>query len=230
MLAGPKGCSFPLDTHGRRTTPLTSMYDRHLFGGAIFVSIPDDFEDVEQTAAISHHYSYFRQAHYNEASFTNVDTGECLSIELFELADDAEGEDGIRYRFDELASYNSAQPARLNAVGKLSDDEVPNLPITAQTYYAIGEQWLVDGVKSAETNTTARRRVDTIMALFRIYEAHLDIVVGLTVPVDSDAPHAEWTPTPAAEKSPSTLTDKAVTKLKAVLESFEILDVQKLFC
>ena len=98
---------------------------------------------------------------------------------------------------------------------------------TTETYYVTGEQWLIDEAEGLKTHEIQRNRVDTFMVVFRIFEVHLDIVVSITVPVPNDFPHTLWNAEKIYEKP--TKSEKAISNLKQVLSTFEIIDWQRLF-
>ncbi|KAJ1917124.1 hypothetical protein H4219_003385 [Mycoemilia scoparia] len=191
------------------------MYQKRLFNNSMVISIPDDYEDAD----------YFNKTENNEASFTNVETEETMTITVFTASNHW---NPYRFHFEELADFNNAVPFRINSIGKIVNDElIPNLPSTAQAFYASGEQWLIDEAEGLKTHQIKRDRSDTFMVVFRVYEVHLDIVITSTVAVEDDAPHIEWN-SKIKQTTPTTKSERTLLNLLKSIESFEVLDWQKI--
>eukprot|EP01114_Cavostelium_apophysatum_P024870 TRINITY_DN9917_c0_g1_i1.p1 TRINITY_DN9917_c0_g1~~TRINITY_DN9917_c0_g1_i1.p1 ORF type:complete len:205 (-),score=32.14 TRINITY_DN9917_c0_g1_i1:4-618(-) len=142
---------------------------RELFGGAMLIQIPPQFEDV----------SDIREIPDNQEVFTNIDQDQTIIIEITETAKKVDLADLARFNFDQLASDNEAKESKVLETFILPQDAMPNLS---------GHEFQLCGLKGTQTiakfNETAHNTVHIHLVVLRLPEVEAEIVFTLNVPVE----------------------------------------------
>ncbi|KAF7304712.1 hypothetical protein MKEN_01185300 [Mycena kentingensis (nom. inval.)] len=139
---------------------------RELFGGAITVVAPTDLLDA----------SDIRQIPDNQEVFLYPDSSVSIIVEVLQRVDAVDPDAAVRFHFDSLAHDNSAESARVEAVEVVPNARGDNTP-SAIT---------LSGVQSvAKFNKRDQDQVRVLMALYRIEEKSVDLVVTFNVPVQA---------------------------------------------
>ncbi|KAK7023718.1 hypothetical protein R3P38DRAFT_2953882 [Favolaschia claudopus] len=148
---------------------------RQLFGGAITAVAPANFIDA----------SDLRQVPDTQEVLLSPDSSVSIIIEVLERVDTPDDDSAIRYHFDSLAHDNSASASTVDAVAAIPNTRGDKTP-PALT---------LSGVQSvAKFNQKAQDQVRILMALFRVEDKRVDLVVTFNVPMvsqDDGAVHVE---------------------------------------
>ncbi|KAJ7721071.1 hypothetical protein DFH07DRAFT_1008252 [Mycena maculata] len=143
-----------------------SSTTRPLFGGAITALAPANLVDA----------SDLRQVPDTQEVFLYPDSSVSIVVEILQRVDPADDEPAIRYHFDSLAHDNSAQSATVEAVAVIPNARGDNAPPAIT----------LAGVQLVpKFNLTTPDQVRVLMALFRVADKNVDLVVTFNVPMNS---------------------------------------------
>ncbi|PFH52375.1 hypothetical protein AMATHDRAFT_2111 [Amanita thiersii Skay4041] len=140
--------------------------EKDLFGGAITVQLPSNLIDA----------SNLRQIPDTQEVFLYPDSSISIIIEILERVQVVDSAEAIKFHFNSLAEDNTARSSEV-----LTIDTVPNTS-QDQTLSPIilrGEQAV------PKFNRTEADKVRVLMALYRIEDKNVDIVVTFNVPLES---------------------------------------------
>ncbi|KAJ7063097.1 hypothetical protein C8F01DRAFT_1131514 [Mycena amicta] len=141
------------------STPTTI---RQLFGGAITAVAPANLIDA----------SDLRQVPDNQEVFLYPQSSVSIIVEILQRVEADEHDSAIRFHFDSLAHDNSAESAVVETVAVLPDSAPPAMTLS--------------GVQSiAKFNKSDRDQVRILMALYRIQDKPVDLVVTFNIPVQA---------------------------------------------
>ncbi|KAJ7489922.1 hypothetical protein B0H11DRAFT_2010977 [Mycena galericulata] len=139
---------------------------RELFGGAITALAPAHLLDA----------SDLRQVPDTQEVLLYPDSSVSIVVEILQRVDVADDELAIKYHFDSLAHDNSAQSTAVEAVAMIPNTRNDNTP-SAIT---------LSGIQFVpKFNLTTPDQVRILMALFRVAEKPVDLVVTFNVPIKS---------------------------------------------
>ncbi|KAJ7632410.1 hypothetical protein FB45DRAFT_912372 [Roridomyces roridus] len=145
-----------------RTTSAT----RELFGGAITAVAPLNLIDA----------SDLRQVPDTQEVFLYPDSSASIIVEILQRVDATDDEPAIRFHFDSLAHDNSALAFSVDAVAVIANTRGNGTP-PATT---------LTGVQSVpKFNLTTPDQVRVLMALFRVADKNVDLVVTFNIPMNS---------------------------------------------
>ncbi|KAJ7684969.1 hypothetical protein DFH06DRAFT_1313342 [Mycena polygramma] len=143
-----------------------SSSTRELFGGAITAVAPVALVDA----------SDLRQVPDTQEVLLYPDSSVSIIVEVLQRVDIADDESAIRYHFDSLAHDNSAKSSAVDAVIVIPNTRGDKTPPAIT----------LSGVQSAaKFNKEDLDQVRVLMALFRVTDKHVDLVVTFNVPVES---------------------------------------------
>ncbi|KAJ6547344.1 Mog1p/PsbP-like protein [Mycena capillaripes] len=143
-----------------------SSSPRELFGGAITAVVPITLVDA----------SDLRQVPDTQEVLLYPDSGVSIIVEVLQRVDTADDDSAIRYHFDSLAHDNSARSFAVDTVGVISNTRGDKTPPAIT----------LSGVQSvAKFNKEEQDQVRVLMALFRVEDKRVDLVVTFNVPMES---------------------------------------------
>lgn len=151
---------------------------RELYGGALQAEVPDCFVDASKVRVIPDH----------QEVFTDVDTDQCVIIELLSMATDfGEGEGALlAFHHQELARSNDAAgPGQSEVVStrSLGPTDLPCIPAEAVGYAGL----LLAKQRVAKFREEARNEVEVYLAVVRLPRVTTDLLVSLSRPVHVDS-------------------------------------------
>ncbi|THU99357.1 Mog1p/PsbP-like protein, partial [Dendrothele bispora CBS 962.96] len=137
-----------------------------LFGGAITTEAPHNLIDA----------SDIRQVPDTQEVFLFPNSAISIIVEVLQRVEPADSKDAVKFHFDSLAHDNSATSSEV-----LSVDIVPNDrgDLTPSAVLLSGFQTVT------KFNRTAQDQVRILMALYRVEDRGIDLVVTFNVPVTS---------------------------------------------
>ncbi|KAJ3575998.1 hypothetical protein NP233_g727 [Leucocoprinus birnbaumii] len=146
----------------------TSYINRDLFGGAITAMTPAELVDA----------SDLRQVPDNQEVFMYDRNSVSIIVEVLQAVNASEADKAIRFHFDSLAHDNSAEKSEVQQV-----DIIPNArgDTTPPAIILQGTQFV---------HKFNRQEVDTVkilMALYRVQDKNVDLVVTFNVPLVAEA-------------------------------------------
>ncbi|KAF7295115.1 hypothetical protein MIND_01049900 [Mycena indigotica] len=139
---------------------------RDLFGGAIKAVLPSNLVDA----------SDFRQIPDNQEVFLYPDSNVSIIVEVLQRVDAQDDDSAIRFHFDSLAHDNSAETALVEAVATLTNTRGDKTP---SAITLVGIQTV------AKFNKSAGDRIRILMALYRIPDKLVDLVVTFNIPIQA---------------------------------------------
>ncbi|KAJ7109160.1 hypothetical protein C8R44DRAFT_801796 [Mycena epipterygia] len=143
-----------------------SSATRELFGGAITATVPVNLVDA----------SDLRQVPDTQEVLLYPNSSVSIIVEILERVDPADDDPAIRYHFDSLAHDNSAQSTVVNAVAITPNTRGDNTPPAIT----------LSGVQLVpKFNLTTPDQVRVLMALFRVEDKRVDLVVTFNIPMNS---------------------------------------------
>ncbi|KAJ7098130.1 hypothetical protein B0H15DRAFT_772911 [Mycena belliarum] len=143
-----------------------SFTTRELFGGAITAMAPENLVDA----------SDLRQVPDTQEVLLYPDSSASIIVEILQRVDATEDDPAIRYHFDSLAYDNSAQSTGVDAVVIIPNTRDDNTPPAIR----------LTGVQTVpKFNLATPDQVRILMALFRVEDKHVDLVVTFNAPVVS---------------------------------------------
>ncbi|KAF8061511.1 hypothetical protein FPV67DRAFT_1509236 [Lyophyllum atratum] len=146
---------------------MASTIKRDLFGGAITAKTPSNLVDA----------SDLRQVPNTQEVFLYPDSGISIVVEILQRVEPSHFNDAIRFHFDSLAHDNSAVSAKVEAVDVIPNDRGDATP-SAIVLYGVQEV--------PKFNRPAADEVHIFMALYRVQEKSIDLVVTFNVPTRSE--------------------------------------------
>mmetsp|Transcript_4567 Transcript_4567/g.16069 ORF Transcript_4567/g.16069 Transcript_4567/m.16069 type:complete len:192 (+) Transcript_4567:104-679(+) len=154
------------------------MVLRELYGGALQAELPECFVDVSKVREVPDH----------QEVFTDVDTDQCMIVELLSMAADVgQGEDAVlTFHHRELARNNDAAgPGQCKVVStrRLGPEDVPCIPQEAISYGGV----LLSKQMVAKFREQARNEVEVYLAVLRLPTVTTDLLVSLSRPVHVDS-------------------------------------------
>ncbi|KAL4251637.1 MOG1 family protein [Abortiporus biennis] len=138
--------------------------ERQLFGGAITVLLPTDLIDA----------SDLRQIPDTQEVFLYPHSGVSIIVEVLKKTEPSDLKEAARFHFDALAHDNSAQSSTViatNIVPNDRGDETPSAVVLA------GKQ------NVSKFNTQTPDEIQIFLALYRIEQKNVDLVMTMNVPV-----------------------------------------------
>ncbi|PVU97861.1 hypothetical protein BB561_000229 [Smittium simulii] len=178
------------------------MTIRWLFGNNSIVDLPDFFEKD----------GFGIDVLYIE-NFAS-DSGK--TFEISQLNSGSETHELVaRHYFLELCNDKPKDNCYIIEAGQLGDDQVPNLPSTAQTYYLAGT--IQDSEPNSETNI--------LIATFTIPEFGFDIVIVATETVSAEKKQT----IPTLETQMQEYKSQQISNTKALLDSNLLPEKEELF-
>ncbi|KAJ7752074.1 hypothetical protein B0H16DRAFT_1547312 [Mycena metata] len=143
-----------------------SSSTRELFGGAITAVAPITLVDA----------SDLRQIPDTQEVFLYPDSSVSIVVEVLQRVDRNDDDSAIRFHFDSLAHDNEAISSAVDAVGVIPNTRGDKTP----------KAITLTGVQSvAKFNKVDEDQVRVLMALFRVEDKRVDLVVTFNVPVQS---------------------------------------------
>ncbi|KAJ7940861.1 hypothetical protein B0H13DRAFT_1940346 [Mycena leptocephala] len=143
-----------------------SSSTRELFGGAITAVAPVTLVDA----------SDLRQVPDTQEVLLYPDSNVSIIVEVLQRVDAADDDSAIRFHFDSLAHDNSAQASAINSVVVIPNARGDKTPPAI----------MLSGVQSvAKFNKVDQDQVRVLMALFRVEDKRVDLVVTFNVPTES---------------------------------------------
>ncbi|KAJ6546465.1 hypothetical protein DFH09DRAFT_1262897 [Mycena vulgaris] len=143
-----------------------SSTTRELFGGAITATVPAHLVDA----------SDLRQVPDTQEVLLYPDSSVSIIVEILERVDVAADDPAIRYHFGSLAHDNSAESTVVNTVGVVPNSRGDNTPPAIT----------LSGVQFVpKFNLTIPDQVRVLMALFRVADKRVDLVVTFNIPMKS---------------------------------------------
>ncbi|KAJ7694145.1 hypothetical protein B0H17DRAFT_1057967 [Mycena rosella] len=139
---------------------------RELFGGAITAAASPTLVDA----------SDLRQVPDTQEVLLYPDSSVSIIVEILQRVDAEDDDPAIRYHFGSLAHDNSAQSTVVNAVAVIPNTRGDNTPPAIT----------LSGVQLVpKFNLTTPDQVRVLMALFRVTDKRVDLVVTFNVPTQS---------------------------------------------
>jgi len=146
---------------------MASLIKRELFDGAITALAPSSLVDA----------SDLRQVPDNQEVFLYPDSGTSIIVEILEKVEATKFNDAIRFHFESLAHDNSAVSARVDAVDVIPNGRGDATPLAIVLY----------GVQEVpKFNRRVPDEVHIFMALYRVEQKNIDLVVTSNVPTCSE--------------------------------------------
>ncbi|KAJ7349486.1 hypothetical protein DFH08DRAFT_865512 [Mycena albidolilacea] len=143
-----------------------SSSTRQLFGGAITAVAPIHLVDA----------SDLRQVPDTQEVLLYPDSSVSIIVEVLQRVDPPDDDSAIRFHFDSLAHDNSATTSTVDAVAVIPNTRGDKTPPAITLL----------GVQSvAKFNQEGQDQVRVLMALFRVEDQRVDLVVTFNVPVAS---------------------------------------------
>ncbi|KAF5365680.1 hypothetical protein D9758_003149 [Tetrapyrgos nigripes] len=137
-----------------------------LFGGAITADAPASLIDA----------SDLRQVPDTQEVFLFPDSSISIVIEVLQKVEPTDFADAVKFHFDSLAHDNSAASSQVFAVTTLPNDRGDATPSAV----------LLSGVQFVtKFNRTTPDQVRILMALYRVEDKGIDLVVTFNIPVSS---------------------------------------------
>ncbi|KAJ6623412.1 hypothetical protein B0H10DRAFT_2162427 [Mycena sp. CBHHK59/15] len=143
-----------------------SSITRELFGGAITAVTPANLVDASE----------LRQVPDTQEVLLYPDSSVSIIVEVLQRVDPTHYDPAIRYHFDSLAHDNSAEASEVDTVAVIPHtrgDKTPSAITLSGVQYV------------PKFNLTKPDQVRVLMALFRIEDKHVDLVVTFNVPMKS---------------------------------------------
>jgi len=146
------------------TTP--SFEERELFGGAITATLRSDLVDA----------SDLRQVPDTQEVFLYPDSSKSLILEVLQRVEPTGSDEAARFHFDSIAHDNEAISRTVGEIRTVSNDRGDNMPSPI----------LLDGTQTVNKfNATVPDQIRIFMALYRIEDKNIDLVLVMNVPVSS---------------------------------------------
>ncbi|KAF8212461.1 hypothetical protein K438DRAFT_2010684 [Mycena galopus ATCC 62051] len=143
-----------------------SSLTRQLFGGAITAVAPIALVDA----------SDLRQIPDTQEVFLYPDSSVSIIVEVLQRVDPSDDDSAVRFHFDSLAHDNSATTSAVDAVAVIPNTRGDKTPPAIT----------LSGVQSvAKFNKSDQDQVRVLMALFRVEDKRVDLVVTFNVPMVS---------------------------------------------
>jgi len=181
---------------------------RSLFGGAIEISLPKNFVDVNE----------FREIPDNQEVFTDTKTDRSLIVEILELSQELSGPHIAEFHFTQIASDNDADESTIFHTLPLNEDSFPFLGETNKTVegYLLGGQQHV-----AKFNEHAKNMIQITLCVIRIKDVDVDLIISLNEP-QSISPESSSFKNVGLTAIP--LENGNTNKLLEMLKTFKIHD------
>lgn len=166
---------------------LEGFQERPMYGGAMRMVLPASFIDVSQMRDVPDHQEVWSDA---ASSATSI-------LELTEVTE-RDGEELLRFHFEELARANGCAPGEfsIQSMQTLEDADLPGF--TGKRKYGglvMGEQHV------AKFNEAAKNRVAVCIAVVRLPPpAHTDILLSINLPIDVHPDSSETKAPTAAQR------------------------------
>ncbi|CAA7267637.1 unnamed protein product [Cyclocybe aegerita] len=159
-------CFLPVLSQLLKSAKIAMSAPRDLFGGAITVRTAHDLVDA----------SDLRQVPDTQEVFMYPCSSVSIVVEILQRAEPSNLDDAIRFHFDSLAHDNSARSVHVESVFTIPTDRGDNTPSATILY----------GTQSIpKFNQSVPDQVNIYMALFRIQDKSIDLVVTFNVPTSS---------------------------------------------
>jgi len=140
-----------------------------LYGGALVCQMSSDAQDV----------SVFREVPDNQEVFCHTTTDQSLIFDILEFQTQVNGEEAVKFHFNEVASVNDASVE--NEVLQVEDisKRLTEFPQCDSGWFLKGRQM----ISKFNENSQAKNLVDMYIGLFRLPKFQTDIVVTMNDPV-----------------------------------------------
>ncbi|KAF9562161.1 Mog1p/PsbP-like protein [Agrocybe pediades] len=137
---------------------------RELFGGAITATTAQDLVDASDV----------RQVPDTQEVFMYRDSNVSIVVEILEQVEPSHFNDTIRFHFDSLTHDNSAENTQVETVYRVPNDRGDDTPSAT----------ILKGIQFVpKFNHTTPDKVQILMALYRIEEKSIDLVVTFNIPL-----------------------------------------------
>ncbi|XP_071946116.1 ran guanine nucleotide release factor-like [Antedon mediterranea] len=171
-----------------------------LYGGAMTVMLPVNFEDVSQ----------IRQVPDNQEVFSHPSTDQSIIIELLEyqqITDDL----AAKYHFQEMAGSNEATSFEVTSEEQVSTSEV--------TMHQCSSIWLLHGKQMvSKFNEEAKNVLNVNIALFRLPQYTTDVLVTFNDPMQIN-PDSSSSTMPTGQRNAWTMM-----QFKTVICTLNLID------
>ncbi|GAQ82990.1 hypothetical protein KFL_001310200 [Klebsormidium nitens] len=149
---------------------LNNQRTKPLFGGAMMAAFPDRFKDVSDFRDVPDHQEVLSDEAHDES----------IIIELLELKEEAQDQDGARWFLTDLAGEMEAAPgSRLDSVSPLSAVDVPFLDPLIPKSAAFGTM----AVSKYRQGPEAQNLVKVHLAHLRLRNVGTDVLVTVYEPL-----------------------------------------------
>ncbi|KAG7452702.1 Mog1p/PsbP-like protein [Guyanagaster necrorhizus] len=140
---------------------------RELFGGAVTAICPRNLIDA----------SAIRQVPDTQEVFLYRDSGVSIIVEILQRVDPPDFRDAAKFHFDSLAHDNNALQSNVESVNVIPNDRGDRMPsaIVLSGHQAI-----------RKCNQATPDQVLVLMAVYRMEEEGIDLVVTFNVPLQSN--------------------------------------------
>ncbi|KAJ1967543.1 hypothetical protein IWQ62_001792 [Dispira parvispora] len=185
---------------------MSQYYEMKLYGGKIECEIPKSFENA----------STYRNIPDHQEVFVEDDTDQSIIVEILEKVNVPDSE-SAKFHFEQLAEDNEASSFAILSDDPIPDENVPELPSTTVCHMVTGKQMIS---KFREKGADKENYVLVYVAVLRLHEFHVDIVVSMNHPVII-APNSSSSRNMTAETDPKT----SLATFKHLLHTFRITDL-----
>ncbi|KAF8638490.1 hypothetical protein AX16_010473 [Volvariella volvacea WC 439] len=145
-------------------------FSRDLYGGALNVRTPTDQELIDA--------SELRQVPNSQEIFLYRHSAVSIIIEVLQSVDPSDNYDAIKFHFSSLAHDNDSKDTVINSTSIILNDRGDRTPSAI----------ILDGLQRVpKFNSTTPDEVRILMALYRVPQHKVDIVVTFNIPVRSDS-------------------------------------------
>eukprot|EP00128_Syssomonas_multiformis_P014956 Colp12_sorted_trinity150504_noHs@26973 len=146
------------------------MSTRELYGGAITMTLPNEFIDVSQ----------LREVPDNQEVYTHISNDQSVIIELLEYESDIPDEEAPAFHFRQLASANAAEEySQIDIIQPLSPDALPHFEQQLPRFFLSG----VQRVSKFNEPGSARNTVRVHLVLLRLPDQLTDVLITFNDPL-----------------------------------------------
>ncbi|KAJ4488181.1 hypothetical protein J3R30DRAFT_3279179 [Lentinula aciculospora] len=138
-----------------------------LFGGAITAIAPSNLLDASE----------IRQVPDNQEVLLFPDSSVSIIVEILQRVEPNDNQNAIQYHFDSLAHDNDAVSSEVFSVNDIPNDRGDATPSVTT---------LSGAQRAPKFNRTSPDEVQILMALYRVVERAVDLIVTFNIPVNSE--------------------------------------------
>ncbi|KAH9967891.1 Mog1p/PsbP-like protein [Russula dissimulans] len=149
---------------------MTNLVKTDLFGGAITVSLPEDFFDA----------SLLRQVPDTQEVYLSSDSDDSIIVEILERVSQSDSAGAARFHFEAIAHDNDAFSSSVDDVNEIPNDHVDQINEIPSIAVLSGRQDVT------KFNKTSVDDVRIFLALYRLKERGVrgvDLVLSLNFPM-----------------------------------------------